>query len=93
MKQVLSLENIRNAIKETQYPSVWQKVEKMTDERFQKASFSCDFQMDSLDVIEMTMFLERDLNVSIPDEAITIYSRKGGTVQAMIDAFNETVKG
>lgn len=88
----LAVEDVRLALKETQYPSVWEKAEKMPDDDLKKACFRTDFSMDSLDVIELSMSLERELSVSIPDSAIATYISKGGTVQALIDVFNTTIE-
>ena len=91
MKKELTLADIRKALKETQYPSVWEKTDVMSDEKLRKSRFYTDFSMDSLDVIELTMCLERDLGASLPDNALSTFSHKGGTVQAMIEAFNDNL--
>ena len=88
----LTLEDIRMALKETQYPSVWEKADKMPDDELRKSVFRTDFNMDSLDVIELSMFLEVELSVSISDAEITDYVSNGGTVQALIDVFNASIE-
>jgi len=88
-KKRLTLAAIKQALEETQYPSVWKKAQSMPDEEFCKMNFRDDFDMDSLDIIELTLCLDRNNGVCIPEKAVSEFSRRGGTVQAMLDAYNQ----
>lgn len=90
MKEI-TLNDVRQALRDTQYPSVMTKVDNMSDDELKKACFRTDFGMDSLDTIELSMNLERRLSVSVPDRAVSEYITKGGTVQAMMDVFNNVI--
>lgn len=87
MEKEITLEVIRQVLKDKQYLSV----DNMSDDELRKACFYKDFGMDSLDVIELSMSLERELSVSVPDEAVPEYITKGGTIQAMMDVFKTQI--
>lgn len=46
------------------------QVEKMTDEQLAKAVLGIDIKMDSLDIVEMSMQLERDFKIIVSEDVL-----------------------
>ena len=88
-KKQLTLDDIRRAIKDFDLPytELWDHADKMSDEAFAKCNFAEDFGMDSMDIVEITMILEKRCAISISDSS-TDYVIGHNTVQAMLDKYN-----
>ena len=91
MNTELTVKDVRNAICEedrTFLGSNNQKTKTMSDEELLKANLSDDLGLDSLDVISVSMTLERKCNIVLPDASFTTIKKNGNTVQNLLNEFN-----
>lgn len=86
----LTLDDIRKAIAETSMYEIGEDVARMTDEAFAQCYLEDDLGIDSLDLMELTMQLERNHNLSIPDDAEERVF-KHGTVADILAEYNKYV--
>ena len=90
-KKVLTLQDVRDAIHCVNDEELSEYINSISDEELLASSFHEDLGMDSLDVIELMLEIERMCTVSIPDAAYETIVAKGGTVQALLETCNEIV--
>lgn len=91
MKKLLTVDDVRKAIDELGDPELSCEVEDMSDEDLLGKSFEHDFMLDSLEIVTVTMNLERDHHLSVPDEAVTNFKLNGSTVKALLDEYNKAI--
>lgn len=89
-KRQLTLDDIRKAISETSMYEIGDDVAKMSDEAFEQCHLEDDLGMDSLDLMELTMQLEKDFEFSIPDDAEERVFKRG-TVADILEEYNKFV--
>lgn len=89
-KKIITLKEVREALRCLNDEELSEYIDSISDEELLASSFHEDLGMDSLDVIETTLEIERMCAVSVPDEAYYSFQKKGGTVQALIEIYNET---
>ena len=87
-KRQLTLDDIRKAISETSIYEIGEDVNKMSDEAFAQCYLEDDLGMDSLDLMELTMQLERNFDFSIPDDAEERVF-KLGTIADLVKEYNK----
>ena len=90
-KNKLTVQDVRTAIANMHDEELSSMIDEMSDEELLAANFKDDFGMDSLDVIEMTLEMERDNALHIPDSAYEKMDSKGGTIKDLLDAYNECI--
>ena len=90
-QKILTTANIRTAINGLRLPELTATVSNMSDKALLKAEFETDLGLDSLDVTELTMNLEKDLDISFPDSSFHRFKRDGNTVQAMLKEYNRVL--
>lgn len=90
-KKELTVQDLRKAISNMNDEELSSMVEELSDEDFLEAEFMEDLSMDSLDVIEMTMEIEREHAIQIPDNAYERMRIRGGTVKVLLDTYNENL--
>ena len=78
------MENLENKVKEIIIDKLGIEESEITD----SASFTNDLGADSLDTVELIMEVEKEFNVSIPDED----AEKIGTVGQAVSYLKENVK-
>lgn len=92
MKKVkLTIQDVRDAINDMNDAELSEFVSELPDDKLAEANLMTDLQMDSLDIIEMTLEIEQARSVSIPDEAYEKIRNSGGSVQDMLDIYNEVI--
>lgn len=90
MKKQLTLDDIRQAISKTSFSENEENVTKMPDEAFERCTLKEDLGLDSLDLLELTMQLERDHNLEIPydvEKRVLDY----GTVADILEEYNKSM--
>ena len=90
-KTKLTVQDVRTAIENMHDEELSSMVAEMSDEELLAANFKDDFGMDSLDVIEMTLEMERDHAINIPDSAYEKMKHRGETFEALLNAYNECI--
>jgi len=90
MKEI-TISDVRAAIDAMNDEELSKEIAGLSDEALLDMSFRDDFDMDSLEVIEVAMELERKKQISIPDESVVNFNENGGTVKAMIEEINRVI--
>ena len=90
-KVKLTVQDVRNAVNYMHDAELSEIVSEYSDDKLAEANLMSDLQMDSLDIIEMTLEIEQARSVCIPDEAYEKIRYSGGSVQAMLDIYNEFI--
>ncbi|MBQ7632751.1 MAG: hypothetical protein IJS88_01385 [Alphaproteobacteria bacterium] len=91
MKKLLTVDDVRKAIDELGDPELSCEVADMSDEDLLGKSFEHDFMLDSLEIVTVTMNLECDHHLSVPDDVFTSFKLSGGTVKALLDEYNKAI--
>ena len=81
----IDLQLLRSCIKQMISDGLCAEVDRLTDVEFQTTSLKEDWGLDSLDLIEMTMKIERDLGIVIPDSVLADFAQTPGTVKDFLD--------
>ena len=87
-KNKVTLEVVREAIIDGSR-GMSDETEKMSAEELLQAELIADLEMDSLDIVEMTMEIERRLNISIAEEMFSAAIQKPITVADYIEGCNK----
>jgi len=88
MEEIVKLSEIRDAICFAIGLGACGEVEQMSDENLLKCHFKEDFDLDSMDIVEITLCIENAHEVDIPNSEIE-YVLSKGTVRAMYERYNE----
>ena len=91
-KKILEVQDIRRAAAELNDSDLDAVISQMSDEEFLDSKFECDLELDSLEVTELTMNLEKDFDISIPDSSFHFFKRNGNTVRAMLEEYNRVLQ-
>ena len=91
MKKVITLEDVRAALTDTLDAEGKRELDKMSDEALLDSNLNEDLLMDSLEIIESVMVLEKECGISVPDESYDNFRKNGSTVRAMIDEINRVI--
>ena len=70
MRKEMKIGDIRQSIMSELEAENASQVEKMTDEQLAKAVLGIDIKMDSLDIVEMSMQLERDFKIIVSEDVL-----------------------
>ena len=87
----ITLEDIRKVLNENVDYSFCDKtkcVEQMSDDELLDVNIVEDMNLDSLDFMVLTMTLERNCGVVIPDDAFDAVRKKNNTVRALLEESN-----
>lgn len=88
MKQI-TLADVRQALEESINANAQETTPKLTDEQLLETDLMADFKMDSLELIELTMHLEHQLNITISDDVFS--ECKEVTVGNLIECCNKHI--
>ena len=91
MNGKVTLKDIRKVLNENldySFCDKTQKIEQMSDDELLAVNIVEDMGLDSLDLMVLTMSLERNCNVVIPDETYDAIKEKGSTVKALLEETN-----
>ncbi len=91
MKKKITLSDLRQAFIELNDSEVIEDTEKMSDEALLDCNFREDLQMDSLDVLELMLIVEKNCSISVPDDSYERFERNGGTVRAALEEINSVI--
>lgn len=91
-KKFLEVKDIRRAAAELNDSDLDAVISQMSDEEFLDSEFERDLELDSLEVTELTMNLEKDFDISIPDLSFHLFKRNGNTVRAMLEEYNRVLQ-
>lgn len=75
--RIITREEIKKKIEEILLDHNWIKQGEVVHERH---SYENDYGMDSLDSIEMIMDIEKEYNISIPDDVVTRFNTVARTI-------------
>ena len=87
-KNKVTLEVVRKAIIDGSH-GMSAEAANMSDEEFLQAELDANLEMDSLDIVEMTMEIERRLGISIAEEMFSAAIQKPMTVADYIEGCNK----
>lgn len=87
-KKQLTLEDLRKAIYDLNYPELSRDVERMSDEAFLECQLEEDLGLDSMDVVELTVNLENNCDICLPCNIEHDIERNGNTVQICLNTCN-----
>ncbi len=90
-KKVITLNELRSAISDVLNDEIGEDVKKMSDDALLDSDMLEDLVMDSLDIIESVMLVEKNHGISIPDNAYENFRNRGCTVRALLDEINRVV--
>ena len=90
-KKILTLKDVRDAVRCINDEELSEYLNSISDDELLASNFKEDLGMDSLDVIELMLEIERMYAISIPDAAYETIVAKGGTVQALLETCNVIV--
>ena len=91
MNGKITLDDIRKVLCENldyAFCDKTKNVKKLSDEELLKVNIEKDLVLDSLDFIVLTMTLERNCNVVIPNDAFDAFQKKDGTIEALLEEYN-----
>ena len=83
----VTIADVRDAMESCINETAQQQAPVLSDEQLLKINIFNDFKMDSLELVEMIMHLERNLGISIPDEMFSEFPE--ATVKNLIDCCNK----
>ncbi len=88
MKKEITISDVRVVLDELLDLEGRNEVAQMTDEELLNCNFREDLLMDSLEIIESVMIMEKDFDIRVPDSAYDHFKDNGGTVRALLDEIN-----
>lgn len=84
--KITTREEIKKKIEEILLDHNWIKQGEVVHERH---SYENDYGMDSLDFIEMIMDIEKEYNISIPDDVVTRFNTVARTIDYLHRQLND----
>jgi len=87
----LTIQDVRRAIYDMHDNELSEIVAEISDDDLLDTSLTEDLMMDSLDVIEMTLEIERLHGISIPDDAYDKVKYKDSKIRTLLDIYNEAI--
>ena len=84
--RIITREEIKKKIEEILLDHNWIKKGEVVHERH---SYENDYGMDSLDFIEMIMDIEKEYNISIPDDVATRFNTVARTIDYLHRQLND----
>lgn len=84
--RIITREEIKKKIEEILLDHNWIKQGEVVHERH---SYENDYGMDSLDFIEMIMDIEKEYNISIPDDVVTRFNTVARTIDYLHRQLND----
>lgn len=90
-KKVITLDELRVAISDVLNDEIGEDVKKMSDDSLLESNMLEDLIMDSLDIIESVMILEKNHGISIPDNSYENFRKNGCTVRALLNEINRVI--
>ena len=87
--RIITREEIKKKIEEILLDHNWIKQGEVVHERH---SYENDYGMDSLDFIEMIMNIEKEYNISIPDDVVTRINTVARTIDYLHRQLNDYEK-
>ena len=88
MKKEITISDFRVVLDELLDLEGRNEVAQMTDEELLNCNFREDLLMDSLEIIESVMIMEKDFGIRVPDDAYDHFKDNGGTVRALLNEIN-----
>lgn len=85
-KTLITLANVRQALVDSISDIAQQETPTLSDKQLLETDLVNDFKMDSLELVELTMRIERDLKITISDKMFSAF--KNTTVAHLIDCCN-----
>lgn len=88
-KTILTVKEFRRILLDEPYFSAeTESLSTMSDVVLLNQRLVEDFNMDSLDIVELVMTIERNNHIAIPDDAIDVWAKSDGTVKDLLDMIN-----
>lgn len=84
--RIITREEIKKKIEEILLDHNWIKQDEVVHERH---SYENDYGMDSIDFIEMIMYIEKEYNISIPDDVVTRFNTVARTIDYLHRQLND----
>lgn len=84
--RIITREEIKKKIEEILLDHNWIKQGQVVHERH---SYENDYGMDSIDFIEMIMYIEEEYNISIPDDVVTRFNTVARTIDYLHRQLND----
>ena len=89
-KHILTIEDVRRLLKgEALFLRDGINVDAMSDQDLLNSDLRYGLRLDSLDIVDMVLTLERDHNLVISEATVVENIKKGGTVGNFIEAVNK----